>query len=417
MLRRRSLPRRSFLASRILLALSPLVLCCARPALVGSSPQGSWVGTWEASPQLVEPRNLPPAPGLTGSTLRQVVHVSLGGSRLRLRLSNEFGNGPVRITSVHLAPSLGGSTIGAQGDLALTFDGSSSVEIPQGASILSDPLDCHLVPLSNVAVTMHFVSAPRDLTGHPGSRTTSYLVTGDRMTAPELPDASRTEHWYIIDGMEVFEPTGGSAAIVTLGNSITDGRGSGTDRNDRWPDDLASRLHEKPATAHLAVLNAGIGGNCVVASCLGPPALDRLDRDVLDRPGVRWVIVLEGVNDIGNARGSDSSAAVARKLISAYRQIIARAHARHLRVYGATILPFGSSFYDSPDHESARQTVNQWIRTSRAFDAVIDLDAALRDPAHPARLRPEADSGDHLHPNEIGYHMIADAIDPGLFTS
>jgi lysophospholipase L1-like esterase len=203
--------------------------------------------------------------------------------------------------------------------------------------------------------------------------------------------------------------------VVALGNSITDGRGSGTDRQNRWPDELARRLQSEPATRHVAVLNAGIGGNCVLRGCLGPSALARLDRDVLRAPGARWLIVLEGVNDIGQAKDAAQADTIARGLIAAYREIVDRAHARGIAVYGATILPFGGSFYDTPFREGARRLVNEWIRGSGNFDAVIDFDAALRDPAQPARLASAADGGDHLHPNEAGYRMMAAAVDLALF--
>jgi lysophospholipase L1-like esterase len=219
-----------------------------------------------------------------------------------------------------------------------------------------------------------------------------------------------------LNGVQVLAPPA-AAAVVVLGNSIADGRGSGTNRQNRWPDNLARRLRGDPATRDVAVLNAGIGGNTVLRGGLGPTALQRLERDVLLQPGARWLIVSEGVNDIGGAQGPDSAASVARQLQDAYREIIRRAHAQGLRVYGATILPFGGSFYDNPEREAARQTVNAWIRTSGEFDAVIDLDAAMRNPSLPTRLRGETDGGDHLHPNERGYQEIADAIDLRLFGS
>src|SRR5213078_4331869 len=228
-------------------------------------------------------------------------------------------------------------------------------------------------------------AAPADVTGHPGSRTTSFLQAGQWVSAAELPDAATTDHWYLIAGLDVVAD---GAAVVTLGNSITDGRGSGTDRNDRWPDNLAGRLQSDPRTRHVAVLNAGIGGNAVLTGGLGPTALSRLDRDVLDQQGARWVILLEGVNDIGGAREPGRAATVAQNLLAAYRDIIARAHDRGLRVYGATIPPFGGSQYDGDDREAARQRVNHWIRETGAFDAVIDFDAVLRDPAQPSRLLP-----------------------------
>ncbi len=369
-----------------------------------------WVGTWGSSPQLTEPRNLPPPPGLTSNTLRQVVQVSIGGEKLRARFSNAFGTNPVTMDSVHLAQWAGGSTIKTDSDQALVFDGKASVTIPAGETVISDPFDFDLAPLSDVAVTVDFGSTSAAVTGHPGSRTTSYLQAGDWVSAPDLPRAAKTEHWYILTGLDV-EADPSRAAIVTLGDSITDGRGSGTDKNDRWPDNLARRLQADKNTAGIAVLNEGIGGNCVLRGGLGPTALSRFDRDVLSLSAVRWLIVLEGVNDIGGSH----DASVATNLIAAYGQMIEQAHAHHLRVYGATILPFGRSFYDSPAHEAARETVNRWIRTSGRFDAVIDFDAVMRDPQSPTHLLPGADSGDHLHPNEAGYKIMADAIDLKLF--
>ncbi len=355
---------------------------------------------------------MPPAPGLEGSTLRQVIHISVGGPTVRVHFSNTFGTGPLTITSAHIARSRGRSAIDLTTDRPLTFAGADSVRIAPGAMAMSDLLEYDVPALSDLAVTMLIGAAPADVTGHPGSRTTSFLQAGQWVSAAELPDAATTDHWYLIAGLDVVAD---GAAVVTLGNSITDGRGSGTDRNDRWPDNLAGRLQSDPRTRHVAVLNAGIGGNTVIAGGLGPTALSRLERDVLSQSGARWVILLEGVNDIGGAREPGSAALVARSLLVAYRTIIDRVHARGLRIYGATIPPFGGSHYDGPEREAARQSVNQWIRESGAFDAVIDFDAALRDPAEPSRLLPWADTGDHLHPNEAGYRLMADAVDLTLF--
>ena len=268
-------------------------------------------------------------------------------------------------------------------------------------------------PLTELTISLYLTKVPRKLTGHPGSRTTSFIRAGNHIRDANLAAPSKTEHWYVVSALETR--LGGShTAVVVLGNSIADGRGSGTDKNNRWPDNLASRLHRDARTRDVAVLNAGIGGNAVLRGGLGPTALDRFDRDVLDQRGARWVIISEGVNDLGGSR-PDSAQSIAVQLIAAYQQLIARSHARGLRAYGATMLPFGGSFYDAPEKQSARDKINDWIRHGGAFDAVIDFDAALRDPANPSRLRGDADSGDHLHPNENGYRLMADAIDLALF--
>jgi lysophospholipase L1-like esterase len=392
----------------VLAVLTATNLCRAQPT--NDARNGHWVGTWGASPQLTEPQNLPPPPGLSGNTLRQVVQVSIGGKKLRVRFSNAFGTSPVTMSAAHIAMSAGGGAIKMESDQALTFDGRPSVIIPPGVFILSDAFDFDLAPLSDVAITIHFEGASGDVTGHPGSRTTSYLQAGDSISTADLPAAARTQHWYILSDIEV-EAENSSAAIVTLGDSITDGRGSGTDKNDRWPDDLARRLQSEKSTANIAVLNEGIGGNCVLRGGLGPTALSRFDRDVLSQSGARWLIVLEGVNDIGGSWND----IVATNLISAFEKIIDQAHAKNIRVYGATILPFAGSQYSSPAHEAARQSVNDWIRHRGKFDAVIDFDAAMRDSQNPTHLLPAADSSDHLHPNEAGYKMMADAIDLKLF--
>jgi lysophospholipase L1-like esterase len=355
-----------------------------------------------------------PQPGLSNNTLRQIVCVSLGGNRLRVRFSNEFSTSPVTLHTVHIATSAGGSAIDTATDQALLFDGKQEVAIAPHTAVTSDPFESALKPRTNVAITIHFGDTSLDVTGHPGSRTTSYLLPGNQVSSVDFTGAVQTDHWYIISGIDVVAPES-AAAVVVLGNSITDGRGSGTNKQNRWPDELAIRLQQNRNTRRVAVLNMGIGGNCVLRDCLGPAALSRFDRDVIGQHGVRWLIILEGINDIGQTQGAEGATAVASQLIAAYKQMIDRAHDKGIRVYGATLLPFGGSFYASPDREAARKQVNEWIRASGRFDAVIDLDAALRDPADPLRLLPAADTGDHLHPNETGHRMIADAVDLTLF--
>lgn len=390
---------------------------CARPAsrpgLPAVASSAHWVATWTAPQQITEPRNLPPSPGLAGNTIRQVVHTSLGGSTVRVRFSNVFGDGELSIARARIALSAGGGAVVPASDRALTFDGGMSVRLAAGTSRLSDPLEFDAPALTDLAITTRIEAMPEQVTGHPGSRTTSYLMTGDHVSDVTLTGAVTTEHWYVVAAVDVVADDA-AAGVVALGNSITDGRGSGTDRQNRWPDNLARRLQGDPRTRQIAVVNAGIGGNKVVEGGLGPTALARLERDVIEQPGARWLIVLEGVNDLGGATPAQA-AGVAQALIAAYRRIIARAHAAGLRACGATILPFGESFYDEPAREAARQTVNDWIRTSGEFDAVIDFDAGLRDPAKPTRLLPAADTGDHLHPNEMGYRMMAEMIDLSLF--
>lgn len=363
-----------------------------------------WVGTWGCAPQLTEARNLPPAtPGLANHTLRQIVHTSIGGKRIRLRFSNDFGGEPVEMKTVSLALSAGSGEIKVGTARAIVFHGASSISIPAGKAIVSDELDYDLAPLTDYALTIAFGNMSNSVvTGHPGSRSTSYLTTDG---APQT-----FAHWYIFTGIDVVADPAASAVVV-LGDSITDGRGSDTDGNNRWTDNLAQRLLENAATRTVAVLNEGLGGNAVLSGGLGPPAVTRVDRDLLGLSSPRWLIVMEGVNDIGVAR----SEAIANDLIVAYQKFIDTAHAHQIQVYGVTVLPFGKSMYDSPSHEAARQAVNTWIRTSGKFDAVIDADAALRDPTTPNVLLAGYDSGDHLHPDVAGYQKLAGIIDLKLF--
>ncbi|MEV6260226.1 SGNH/GDSL hydrolase family protein [Streptomyces sp. NPDC051784] len=401
----------------------------------GSSPSpgernARWVSTWTSMPQLTEPGNMPPAPFtaedsvLTDATLRQTVHVSTGGEHIRLRFSNAFGGAVLPITKVSVALPLDGkagtSAVRAGSTRTVTFQGRPSVSVPAGAQAVSDPLDFRLAAGSNLSATVYLANgqASTSITSHPGSRTTSYLRAGDHVTDTDLPGATPTDHWYFLSGVEVWSRSTSSAAVV-LGDSLTDGRGSTTNMNDRWPDLLRERLSSGGATSRTAVVNQAAGGNRLLDDGLGPNGLARLDRDVLAQSGVDWLVVFEGVNDIGTAEATPAAQKrVAADVIAAYEQIITRAHTHGIRVYGATLTPMGGNTgYDDPDghREEARQTVNTWIRDSGRFDSVIDFDRAVRDPAAPRRLRADLDTGDHLHLNPAGYRVMAEAVPTRLF--
>lgn len=367
----------------------------------------TWVGTWMTAPQLTEPANLPPPPGFIDRTVRQLVRVSIGGKRLRVRLSNAHGTMPIAFTGVQIAQGLPGGKIVPGSSRALLFHGQREITVPAGNPVVSDPIDFSLTPLSDLAITFHTNTSTPAITGHPGSRCTSYFQSGRQLAAPELTAPVPVDHWYFITGVEVVAEN--SVAIVALGDSITDGRGTPTNGNGRWTDYLARRLQANPKTRQIAVLNAGIGGNCVIQGGLGPSALTRLDRDVLAQPGARYLILFEGINDLG------TKSANAEAMIAAYEQILARAKARNFLVYGATLLPCGKSFYDTSVLERDRQNINKWIRTAGAFDAVLDFDAALRDPGNPATLSAAAESTDFLHPANLGYKVLADSIALRLF--
>jgi lysophospholipase L1-like esterase len=365
----------------------------------------------------VEVQNLPPSPGLQGNLLRQVVHVTVGGDELRLRFSNEFGDSPLALESVHVALRQSEGAIVPESDRTILFDGKPSVKIPASAFMYSDPIQFAVQPFSDLVVTIKAGEVPKDITGHPGSRATSYVATGDDSSAASLSNPVTTDHWYLLDGVEV-RGKNAEAAVVTLGDSITDGRGSITNGNTRWPDYVARRLAEKKKSENIAVLNQGIGGNRILRDGLGPSALSRFDRDVLGQAGVRWVIVFEGVNDIGGTRtetNPNEQDIVVDGLIQAFEQFVLRAHTHNVLAYCATITPFGGSFYFTSSTEASRQAVNRWIRTSSQCDAVLDFDEAARNPAKIEELDAAFDSGDHLHLSSNGYLKLASIIDLKLF--
>ncbi|WP_307710599.1 SGNH/GDSL hydrolase family protein [Streptomyces sp. V1I6] len=402
----------------------------SQPAASEYRSSGQWLHSWVSMPQLTEPGNMPPAPFtrpglvLADSTMRQTVHVSTGGQRLRLRFSNAFGGTALPITAASVALPVDGragvSGIRAGSSRPVTFEGRSSVTVPVGAQAVSDPLDFDLKPGSNLTVTVYLAEgqASESITSHPGSRTTTYLKAGDHARDTELPGATGTDHWYFLSGVEVWSPRAAGAAVV-LGDSLTDGRGSTTNLNNRWPDLLLRRLQSRRGTADTAILNQAAGGNRVLNDGLGPNALARLDRDVLASSGVEWLVVFAGVNDIGTAAATPAAQKeVVDDLTAAYGQIVTRAHAQGIQVYGATLTPFGDNAgYDDPEghREASRQAVNNWIRTSGRFDAVIDFDKVARDPDSPRQLLPAFDVGDHLHLNPTGYQALADAVPASLF--
>ncbi len=377
-----------------------------------SSAHAGWVASWEAAAAVLQ------QPSLRATTVRQVLRLSVGGTRLRLRFSNETGTRAMAIGDVHVAlPGAAPGAIDPASDRPVTFGGASTVAVAPGAPLLSDPVDLPTAALSRVVVTAVLDgSSPRQV-GHDVGGETAYLVAGDHAGETVLAGSRTSTARYALGGVEVEVPGVAVPAVGTLGDSITDGFGASVDGDRRWTDRLAERLAARTGAAVPAVVNGGIAGNALAStddSVFGPSGLSRLDRDALNRVGLRWLVLFEGINDILNAADPRTAAAA---LIAADGEVIARAHARGIRVIGATLTPFrgtGRGMYSAP-REAARQAVNAWIRTGGAFDAVVDFDAVLRDPGQPQRLLPAFDSGDHLHPGDAGYRAMGDAVPLGLF--
>src|SRR5579864_4806775 len=394
-----------------------------------------WVGTW-ATAVVTRPQPpraasadqpAPPAPAgqpaplsLNNQTLREIVHVSIGGSRVRVVLANEFGTAPLTVGAASIALRDKDAKIAPNSNRSLAFAGQRSVTIPPGASMISDPVDENVPQMGDLAIDLYLPDGMTPLTSpltvHAGASQTNYVSsTGNFSGAADFPVSTTTPSWYLLERVDVMAPEP-AAAVVTFGDSITDGARSTPNTNNRWPDHFAKRLLARPGNAKLAVLNTGIGGNRLLSDSIanfGINALARFDRDVLAQPGAMYVVVLEGINDIGMARANPSPSAA--DLIAAQQQLIDRAHAHGLIIYGATLTPFEGAAYFSPEGEAKRQAINNWIRTGKAYDGVIDFDAATRDPASPARFLPLYDSGDHLHPNDAGYEAMGKSIDLHLF--
>ena len=372
-----------------------------------------WVATWATAEQVVEPHNCPPAPGLEGNSIRQIVQTSISGKTVRVKFSNEMSKVPVEINAAEIAIALtagSSSDIDEKSQVSLTFGGSASVTIQPGELVTSDPVKFPMTTRQNVAITMHMGKASStDVTGHPGSRTDSYIAVGQ---TSDFSNAVSTAHWYIINAIEV-KAEKNACAIVALGNSITDGRGTTTNGQDRWTDNLSRRLLQNRKTSRISVLNMGLGGNCILNGGLGPTARSRYPRDVFGQEGVRYVILFEGVNDLG---GFGDAVKKADQIIEVWSQIADEAHERGIYVIGAPVMPFKGNNYYSENHEAGRQKLNEWIRTTDLFDGVIDFDAAMTDPDDSIRLnKAYLFENDYLHPNAQGYQQMGNCIDLSLF--
>jgi lysophospholipase L1-like esterase len=405
--------------------LTAIFLLLSAETLFGFGAASHWVATWGASPapQLPEDQMSTAHLEFSDQTLREIVHTSIGGDTIRVRLSNFFGKQSVEIGAVHLGVRSKDSEIAPESDRPLTFGGRPAVIIPPNASVFSDAVTLSVRPDSDLAISIY---VPHSALGggiHYAAEQTSYIAKGNQLSAPSLPEPLAITSWIFLAGVDVEAPQR-AAALVAFGDSITDGARSTPDTNRRWPNILASRLLARKGH-EIGVVDAGIGGNRILHDAqtniaFGVNALARFDRDALEQPGVKYVVVMEGINDLGHAGSSApaSETVSADDLIDGMRQLIERAHDRGVKIYGATLTPFeGTVFvgYFSPEKELKRKALNEWIRTGKAFDGVIDFDKAVRDPDHPDRILPAYDSGDHLHPSDAGYKAMADSIDLKLF--
>jgi lysophospholipase L1-like esterase len=406
----------------VVLSLALLALAASPSAASAQSnahsPHAAWVGTWAASPFGGDPWHH--IPTLVSSTIRNVVHTSIAGKALRVRLTNEFGTEPLRVdaATVALSTSAAGSSIDPSTLHTLTFGGQPSIVIPPGAQALSDPVSLATPAFTNLAISIYLplqqISEP---SVHSSAQQDNYILAGNHVSDTALTDPHVVSSWYFLESVDVEPTQPHAAAVVAFGDSITDGAYATENENHRWPDYLAVRLHSNPATANLAVLNEGIGGNCVLIHCAGPNALARFDRDVLSQAGVKYVIVLESINDIGalhNPNDPDYKL-TAQDLEQGLAQLVARAHEHGIKVFGATLTPYKGAGYFTEKGEQIREAVNQWILTSGVFDGTVDFDKATRDSANPLVYAAQYDSGDHLHPKDAGYSAMADSIDLSLF--
>jgi lysophospholipase L1-like esterase len=385
--------------------------CLAQPA-----PKPQWVGTWAASSMLAEGGFR--VHSFSAVTLREIVHISAGGDRIRVRFTNEFGSDPLTISNAHVALSVGGGGTQDGTDHALTFNGSANVKIPPGSAMFSDPAPLAVPPLSDIAVSFFLpAQVMRAETFHDFSDQDNYLASGDVAGAASLSQPEVLNSWYFLSGIDV-PAAEGARAIVAFGDSITDGALSTRNANRRWPDVLAARLQQDKNLRNVSVLNEGIGGNRVVNDAYGPNALARLNRDVLSQDGVRYLIMMESINDIGRLAKPQSpdDTVTTQQLQQAFEQIVEAAHEHGIKVFGATLTPYAGAGYYSEKGAQMREELNRWIRESKTFDAVIDFDKITQDPQNPGHFNPKCDSGDHLHPGDEGYQEMGDGIDLNLFS-
>jgi lysophospholipase L1-like esterase len=354
-----------------------------------------WVGTWATAPEFTGPGDMPQHAVLTDNAIRQIVHVSIGGDMLRLQLSNEFSREPVEIRSIYIANTQDSTAIDVKSVRYLTFNGKRNVTIEGGKALFSDELRYALKPLQRLTITINYGQTPQNATSHRGSRTTSYIMKGESKPKKAFVVEEALDHWYNIAAIDVKadHPT----CWAVIGNSITDGRGTTTNLQNRWTDVCAEAMDGK-----VSILNLGIGGNCVLRGGLSEPALKRFDRDIMGQRGTTGIVIYEGINDIGGSRSVEKTE---KELIEAYELFIGKARAAGLKVVGATITPIGNTMYWSHYHEALRQTINEWIRTSGKFDAVIDFDKVLSDPQRPTWMRADFQY-DWLHPNAAGYKAM-----------
>jgi lysophospholipase L1-like esterase len=396
-----------------------LTVALSVPSLLAKSGEKKWVGTWASSPLLdgkaKNAEELLAVGAQSGATLREVIHVSMGGDMIRVRFSNLYGTSPLAIGAVEIAQTLKGVAIVPGTNKVVTFNGQPSVSIPPGALVVSDPTSFKLAALSDLTVSFFLPHPSGPVTEHQLGNATSYHVTGNVVSSASLESPTTATSWYYLNGVDTLAPAD-AGAVITIGDSITDGAKSTIDTNQRWPDELARRLQADPKYRSLSVLNEGISGNKILLDGAGPSALARFDRDVLAQSGAKYLLILEGINDIGRLHGALDAGLTAADLISALNQMVVRAHGHGIAVIGCTLTPYHGAGYYTENGEAIRKAVNEWIRTGGVLDGFVDFEAAVRDPNHPDTFLPSVDPGDHLHPNDTGYKAMGDAIDLKLFT-